>query len=164
MVPYMSSLQPVKKLTRRAKPPVVNIRRAVTDFLNFDSMARKFGGQANEVKLLLRDSVLPAQGEKDEKGNYWIRFEDDPIEDPDGGEVTAIQAQRRAPKLLNIERAEEFLRKRKLLEQCTETVTVSNINESAILALAFEKVISEEELQSLYDIKETFAFIPQRRK
>jgi len=158
-------MPPTKKLTKREPAqPKVNIRRAVTDFLNFDSMARKFGAQANEVKLLLRDKVLPAQGEQDESGHYWIRFDDEPIEDPDGGEVIAIEAQRRAPKKLNAERAEALLRRKKMWEQCTETVTEVVINEDAILAAAFEKKLTEEELESLYDIKVTYAFLPQRTK
>ena len=158
-------MPPTKKLTKREPAqPKVNIRRAVTDFLNFDSMARKFGAQANEVKLLLRDKVLPAQGEQDESGHYWIRFDDEPIEDPDGGEVVAIEAQRRAPKKLNAERAEALLRRKKMWEQCTETVTEVVINEDAILAAAFEKKLTEEELESLYDIKVTYAFLPQRTK
>lgn len=155
-------MPPEKKLTRRTK--TFNVRRAVTDFLNFESMTKKFGAQRDEIKLLLRDTVLPRDGDEDEKGNYWIRFDDDPIEDPDGGTVTAIQAQRRAPKTLNIERAEQFLRKKKLWDQCSETVTQVVISEDKILGLAFDKTITEEELEALYDIKVTFAFLPQRTK
>ncbi len=158
-------MPPTKKLTKREPAqPKVNIRRAVTDFLRFDDMARKFGTQANEVKVLLRDKVLPTQGEQDESGHYWIRFDDEPIEDPDGGEVVAIEAQRRAPKKLNAERAEALLRRKKMWDQCTETVTEVVINEDAILAAAFEKKLTEEELESLYDIKVTYAFLPQRTK
>ncbi len=158
-------MPPTKKLTKREPAqPKVNVRRAVTDFLNFDNMAKKFGAQANEVKLLLRDKVLPTQGERDESGHYWIRFDDEPITDPDGGEVIAIEAQRRAPKKLNAERAEALLRRKKMWDQCTETVTEVVINEDAILAAAFEKRLTEEELESLYDISESFAFIPLRRK
>jgi hypothetical protein len=161
----MHHMPPTKKLTKREPaPPKVNVRRAVTDFLRFDNMAKKFGAQADEVKLLLRDKVLPTQGEADEKGNYWIRFEEEPIEDPDGVEVTAIQAQRRAPKTLNAERAEALLRRKKMWDQCTETITQVVINEDAILAAAFEKRLTEEELESLYDIKVSYAFLPQRNK
>ena len=153
---------PVKKIARR---PKVNVRRSVLDFLNFDNMAARFATQANEVKLLLRDAVLPKDGTTDEKGNSWIMFEDDPIEDPSGkGQVIGIKRERRAPKTLNPERAEEFLRKRKLWDACTETITQVVINEDAILAKAFDKTITEEELQGLYDVKENFAFVPQRVK
>jgi hypothetical protein len=155
-------MPPEKKLTRR-KTPKVNVRRAVTDFLNYDNMASKFAAQANEVKLLLRDQVLPDEGTVDERGHSWIMFEDDPISDPAGkGDVVGIQRQRRAPKTLNTEKAEALLRKKRLWDSCTEQITV--INEDAILAAAFAKTLTEEELQSIYDIKETFAFIPQRRK
>jgi hypothetical protein len=162
----MRRMPPSKKVAQRGVvKPKVNIRRAVTDFLNFTNMAAKFGGQAEEVKLLLRDTVLPAEGNTDEKGNSWIMFDGEPIEDPAGkGDVIGIKRERRAPKTLNLERAEQFLRRKKLWDQCTETVTVTNINEDAILAAAFAKTITEDELASLYDTKETFAFIPQRAK
>jgi len=151
-----------KKLTRR---PKLNIRRSVIDFLNFDNMASKFAAQANEVKVLLRDTVLPETGLTDEDGNSWIMFEDDPIPDPSGkGEVTGIKRQRRVSKTLNTDKAEAFLRRKKLWDECTETVTQVVINEDAILARAFDKTITEEELQSLYEVKENFAFLPQRRK
>jgi hypothetical protein len=153
---------PEKKLVRR---PKLNVRRSVIDFLNFDNMASRFAAQASEIKLMLRDTVLPANGDEDDRGNSWIMFEDDPIEDPAGkGDVIGIKRERRAPKTLNTERAEQFLKQRKLWGKCTETVTQVVINEDAILALAFDKTISEEELQGLYDVKENFAFVPQRRK
>jgi hypothetical protein len=164
----MSDMPAEKKLVRRkpADVPVrVNIRRAVTDWANFDNLATKFAGQANEVKLLLRDTVLPAQGVTDERGHSWIMFESEPIEDPSGkGSIIGIKRERRAPKTLNSERAEQFLRRKGLWQQCTEEVTTTMINEDAILAAAFAKTITEDELQALYDVKETFAFLPQRSK
>src|SRR5215831_16652302 len=103
------------------------IRRAVADFLNFDTTAQKFASQANEIKLLLRDTVLPQQGEADDHGHRWIMWENDPLPDPAGkGEVIGIKRQRSAPKSLNVERAMEFLRRKGLLEQCTETVEMLN--------------------------------------
>ena len=154
---------PVKKMARRG--PKINVRRAVMDFLNFDNMAKRFGAQAEEVKLLLRDTVLPAEGATDDNGHSWIMFEEDPIEDPSGkGNVVGIKRQRSAPKTLNLDRAEEFLRKKGLWDECTETVTQVLINEDAILARTFDKTITEDELQDLYDVKEVFSFIPQRVK
>jgi hypothetical protein len=164
----MRDMPPVKKPSKRvgASAPLkvkVNVRRAVTDFLNFTNMAAQFGAQADEVKLLLRDKVLPTEGMTDENGHSWMQIDGDPIEDPSGkGAVTGIKRERRAPKKLNPERAEQFLRRKKLWDSCTEQVTV--INEDAILAAAFAKTISGDELEALYDVNETFAFIPVRVK
>jgi hypothetical protein len=154
---------PEKKIARRTTKVKVNVRRAVTDWANYDNMAAKFAAQANEVKLMLRDTVLPEDGATDEKGHSWIMFEDDPIPDPGGkGDIIGIKRERRAPKTLDPDRAAALLHRKKLWDRCTETITV--INEDAILAAAFDKTITEEELQSIYDVKESFAFLPQRRK
>lgn len=159
----MPAPAPTKKIARRLTWSASTVRRAVADFLNFDAMATKFAGQAGEVKLLLRDTVLPTKGITDDKGHSWIMWEDDPLPDPSGkGEVIGIKRERRAPSTLNEERAEAFLRRKGLWDACTETVVV--INEDAILAKAFDKTITEAELQSLYDTKENFAFVPQRRR
>lgn len=158
-------MPPSKKPSKRvAAEPKVDIRRSVTDWLNFSNMAAKFGGQAEAVKLLLRDKVLPKEGNTDENGHSWIIFNgEEPIPDPLGkGDVIGIKRERRAPKKLNAERAEQFLRRKKLWDQCTESVVV--INEDAILAAAFAKTISSDELDALYDVNESFAFIPVRAK
>jgi hypothetical protein len=73
--------------------------------------------------------------------------------------VSGIQRQRRKGTLvLNEERAMTFLRRRrKLWEECTTTITV--INEDALLAANFEKRISDDDLNALYDEGDpTFAF------
>lgn len=113
------------------------------------------------MKVLLRDTILPAQGDSDDQGHVWIEF-DEPVEDPSGkASVLGIKREKRVSRRLNPARAEEFLKRRKLWDDCTETVLV--INEDAILAKAFEKKISDADLEGLYDVNESYAFVPKRR-
>ncbi len=146
----------------RKRKPMVDLRRMVIDWLGLDNTASQFQSRADELKVLMRDDLLVAQGEEDSDGHYWYTF-DDAIEDPSGkADVTGLKREHRKSKTLNAERAEAFLRKRGLWDECTETVVV--ISEDAILAKAFDKVISDKDLNSLYDVKESYAFVPQRFK
>jgi hypothetical protein len=149
----------------KAKPKwsTAAIRKAVTDWLNTGNMAAQFAAQQEEIRDLLRDTILPEQGEPDAAGHRFIMFEDDPIPDPSGkAQVVGIKRERRAPKTLNAERAEALLRRKGLWDECTEEVTETVISEDAILAANFEKRLTDKELDSIYDIKESFAFVPQR--
>lgn len=149
----------VKVVKRRG--PKIDLRRMVTEWLGLDYTAAQWAERANELKLLMRDTLLPEQGDTDDDGHTWVMFDED-IEDPSGkGSVTAIKREYRKIKRLNAERTEAFLRRKKLWDDCTETVVV--INEDAVLAKAFDKTISERDLNSLYDVTESYAFVPQRR-
>ncbi len=72
--------------------------------------------------------------------------------------MVGMKRQRRAGQSLSQDRAEAFLKSKKLWDQCTTTVTV--INEDAILALNFSGQITDVDLKKLYDEKESFAFYP----
>lgn len=82
-----------------------------------------------------------------------------PAEVPMGKKVmVGIKRQRRAGQSLAQDRAEAYLKAKKLWDECTTTITV--INEDAILAANFAGRITDVDLKALYDEKETFAFYP----
>lgn len=144
-----------KKLRRR--PALPDVRQAVRDWLLQDDAVKAFSERLSETRKLLL-TILEEKGNTDDKGSQWIRFPEDPVE----GRVNAIKRERRVGRRLNEERTEEYLTKRKLYHQCTETVVV--LSEEKILDLNFKGKISDEDLDALYDVNETWAFVPQRVK
>jgi hypothetical protein len=143
--------------TIRRRRPKIDVRRAVREWLVQDDAVKAFSERLVEAKGLLM-KILESEGRNDERGSQWIRFPDDPVE----GRITAIKRERRVTPKLDEERAEEYLKRRKLYSQCTETITV--LDEAKILDLNFKGVISDADLETLYDPKETWAFVPQRVK
>jgi hypothetical protein len=45
-----------------------------------------------------------------------------------------------------------------------DDVTITEIDEDALLALNFSGELSDEEIRALYNIKETYAFVPIKEK
>lgn len=150
---------PATKTLKRRKPKWTPefIRSAVRAWLLNDDAVKKFGAAKEEGRVTLLD-ILQQEGEKDEKGSFWMQFGDDPIE----GRVKSIKAERRVSKILDPEAAETFLKGKKLFSQCTETVTI--LSEEKILGFWYEGKITDEELASIFIVNETFAFIPGRVK
>jgi acyl carrier protein len=136
----------------------VNVKGIVRRWLLADDAQRQMTQQATELKDQLKD-ILAEQGDEDDNGHRWIAF-DEPVE----GRITAIKREKRVSRVLNDAKAETYLRSRGLWDSCTEEITVVQINEDAILAKAFSGEISEEDLKEMYDVTETFAFVPQRAK
>jgi hypothetical protein len=71
-------------------------------------------------------------------------------------EVVGIKRQRRETTTLNVERVMKLLDDKDLVADCTTTEVV--LNEDAVLAANFEGKITDEEMASLWDTSETFAF------
>ena len=71
-------------------------------------------------------------------------------------QVTGIKRQRSVSQSLNEERTMALLKRKDLLDQCTEVVVV--LNEDAILAANYNEQITDDELKALYDDSERFSF------
>ena len=71
-------------------------------------------------------------------------------------EVIGIKRQRRESTVLNAERVMKLLEDKDMVADCTTTEVV--LNEDAVLAANFEGRITDEEMASLWDTSETFAF------
>jgi hypothetical protein len=113
--------------------------------------------QKEEARQVILE-YLVANGTKDDKGSFWVNWPEDPV----GGRIKGIKAERRLLKVLDPEVAEAYLRKRKLYTQCTETIVT--LSEEKILALNFQGTIPDADLDALYETTENYAFVPQRVK
>lgn len=149
------------KRTPKPKQTTFDLELQVQDYLQNRSMRERSSGRENNLKgafmaLLEKSGIL-------QSGGHRVLMLNDPLPYTEykGGKtkvrsIAGIRRMRRASTSLNPDRTMAFLRKRKLVDACT--VQVTEINEDAILAAAFEGKISDEDLKSLYDESETFAF------
>jgi len=98
---------------------------------------------------------LEIDGYQDEKGSYYVDFEEDEVKGFVGLQYRAV------PKsVLDEERAEEFLKERGLLEECT--IMVPELDQEAIFRKHQEGVISQEELDELYTKSVSYSFWPRK--
>jgi hypothetical protein len=96
-----------------------------------------------------RDSLIAfveANGIEDDKGHSWV-------EAPGVGRA---KRERRVSQAFDADAAETWLRKHKLWDECTETVTV--IDEDAVLGKIYDGSIPEKVGEAWYTERESFAF------
>jgi len=156
---------PVKRASKRTirRTTSIDIRVAVRQWLLADDAVTNFSVQKEEHRKMILDH-LEKEGEPDDGGSQWLRFYDDPIE----GRVKAIKREKRTHRAINMEAAEEYLRAHNLWEQCIETIVV--LDEEKFLELNWPDpvtgvpVISDEDFETLHNVTETWAFVPQRVK
>lgn len=135
----------------------------VADYLLNRSMSERSAYHSDAWKRRFM-ALLEASGELQEGGHRILRLNEAVVfHSYKTGKVKEIEVtgirrvQRAGSTSLNEERTMAFLVKKKLLDECTTTVTV--INEDAILAANFDERISDEDLAKLYDTSDpTFAF------
>jgi hypothetical protein len=75
---------------------------------------------------------------------------------PQPKRVTGIDRQKRSSEVLNEDRTMALLKELNLVDQCTEVIVV--LNEDAVLAANYEGKISDEQLKTLYDGSDSYAF------
>jgi len=132
---------------------------------------KKLAAHSKKMQESLRDDLLGYIEETaedppddletwtDSNGSQYVRLPV-PVEDSvKNKDIQVLKREHRVSKILDEDRATELLAERKLLERCTIMVPV--LDEESILALNFEGVLSDEDLKSLYDEKETWAFTQQ---
>lgn len=156
---YSGYMPPTKRTIRRKAK--VDIDPTVQEYLLNRSMRERSSHIEDTLKKTLMET-LEANGMLLEGGHRQLDLDVPlPFNSYKGGKlvpktVTGIERKRRGSQALNEERTMALLKKRDLVDQCTEVVVV--LNEDAVLAANFSGVISDEELQALYDESETFAF------
>jgi len=149
-----------KRMRRRR--PQFNIREAVHHWLTCDDAEKRFAEERGKHREVILE-VLAAEGEENQQGHRFIWWPEDPVD----GRIKGIKREKRVSKVLNPERAEKILKDLGLWRQCI--VKVIEIDEAAILGFAYDTPavpakISADKLKEMYDISETYAFVPQRIK
>lgn len=156
-------------IKRRAAPP--DLPEVVREYCLQRSMRERSAYHETRLKTGLMEVIAQA-GLPDGEDSQHLKLDlPEPIEfasykgdKPIVKQVIGIQRQKREGSMtINEDKALAFLaglagpRRKKLLDACLTTVQV--LNEDALLAANFEKVITDDELQALYDTSDpTYAF------
>lgn len=114
--------------------------------------------QAEQVRLKEELEPYLSAAPTNARGSHVIEFAE-PLE-LDGKRYKSLQKVRKESKVLNEERALAFLTSDQAFE-CA-LVTVQHVDQDALWDLYVNDFITEEELNSLFDITETFAFSPTK--
>lgn len=107
-----------------------------------------------ELKELLKPWILE-NGELDEDGNYVWEFPA-PINLGDKS-YTGLMAQRRVSEFINEEKADALVTKYGLEDRCLTLVT--EIDFDALYAANQEGIISDEEIDDIIELNETYALV-----
>ena len=106
----------------------------------------------------LRDDLkewILSNGEQDENGNYLYYF-DNPIQ-LDNSEIRGLYAQRRTSEFVNEDRAYNIADKYNVRDQVTYSVTTEELDLDAMYVLNQQGVISDEDMDSILEIQESYA-------
>ena len=151
-------------MTRRIRRPstAADLDNEVADYLLNRSMRERASYHEGKWKAKFMD-LLAEIGALEGAGHRVIRLSEPLIfaSYNAGGkmtekEVVGIKSQRRETTVLNAERVMKLLEDKDMVEECTTTEVV--LNEDAVLAANFEGKITDEEMASLWDTSESFAF------
>ena len=100
--------------------------------------------------------ALEALGEEDDKGHLWFEFPS-PVEG-----YAAMQRQRRVSQKLDEEAAEEILTAKGLTDRCYKTVRV--LDEDEVMALLYEGVLTEADVDQMFPKTISYAFVPSKSR
>ena len=99
-------------------------------------------------------NTLVEHGETDGKGHKVIDLEDDSIG------ITQLVRQRKVSKAFDMEVAETLLKSKNIYEKCI--ILVPTLNEDAIMASYYDGMLTEDEIDSMFPIKESYAFLVKK--
>lgn len=133
-------------------------------FVETDDNTKMFGAQADALKKRLMLMIEEGADPPDEFGHQYVELPEPVTSYTTSGKgerreevVTGFQRMRRRTTFIDAERAEAWLKKHKLWDECTEEVTVREISEERLWALVFDQRYSKEEIDALYGESITYA-------
>lgn len=127
----------------------MDIKSIVRQYLSLKDEATLLTNRTNQLKEQLLTAV--DQEEFDEKGHKKLILEDD-IK----GQVT-LTKQRRVSKSLDMSIAEDILTAKGIKDKCLKMVPV--LDESAIMAAFYEGLLTEDDIDTMFPAKVTYAFL-----
>ena len=143
------------------RKPELDPEGTLDEYLKTRSLRERSAWNEDRLKAILMD-FLAENGEEDSDGHRTYDL-DEPVEyyQHKSGKavpkhVTGILRQHRIISPLNEDRTMALLKRKNLVDECTEIQVV--INEDALLAANYEGRITDEEMDALYDKKDQYAF------
>lgn len=104
-----------------------------------------------EVKTRI-SGYVEEHGYEDEKGHVLFDLPE-PVEG-----FAHLKRERRQSRALDQDRAEALLRERGIYDDCTRTIVV--LDEDAIMQAYYNEQLTEEDIDSMFNTKVTYAFVP----
>jgi len=109
--------------------------------------------ELTQVKSYLSD-LVDSDGEEDDKGHKWYQLPEEV-----GGYVS-LKRERRVSQSLDLDEAERILKEKGLESRCFRTMPV--LDEDAVMACLYEGLLSEEDVDTMFPKKITWAFVPSK--
>jgi uncharacterized membrane protein YheB (UPF0754 family) len=129
---------------------LTEIKKTVRQYLSLKGEVELLSKRQSELKSRLT-SVLESDGETDAKGHIRLT-----VEDELAGEVT-LTKQRKVSKSLDMEVAESLLQNRGIKDKCIKMVPT--LDEAAIMAAFYEGDLTEEDIDTMFPAKVSYAFL-----
>lgn len=132
---------------------IESVKAELKQFVALKDQSDLINDRINEIKRRLT-SALDEVGIEDERGHLVLDVDD---------EVTGtkkILKQRRVSKNLDMNIAEDLLMKRGIKDTCIKMVPM--LDESAIMAAFYEGYLTEEDIDTMFPAKVSYAFIIER--
>jgi hypothetical protein len=126
-----------------------NLVNDVRQYLALKDQMDMLSKRQAEIKTRLIESV--DQEEPNDSGHRILT-----VDAEDAGSVT-LTRQRRVSKTLDMNVAEEILTKKGIKDQCIKMVPM--IDESAIMAAFYENYLTEEDIDTMFPAKVSYAFL-----
>ena len=124
------------------------------EYSRIKSLVDEFSERQKELRdELMRD--LDEVGAEDDKGHFWF-YLDRPV-----NEYVAIQKQRKVTRKLNESFAENLISSRGLVDKCYKMVP--GLDEQAIMAAHYEGLLSEEDIDAMFPMSVSYAFVPKKK-
>lgn len=123
----------------------------VRNFISYKTRIESLTKEQNKLKEELTEFVME-NGQEDDRGHFRV----DLPEEVDG--YTAIQRQRRVSQGLDMDAAILILTKKGLADRCIKPIPT--IAEDEVMAALYEGKLTEQDIDTMFPKKITWAFIP----
>jgi len=129
------------------------LKKNARQFLALKSEMGMLADRQSELKSRMTQEIDAL--EPDDKGHRVIQFEDANL-----GNIK-VTKQRRVSKTLDMDVADKILTDKGIKNTCIKMVPT--LDEAAIMAAFYEGYLTEEDIDTMFPAKETFAFIVENK-
>jgi hypothetical protein len=123
-----------------------NLTNEAKQYLALKEQIKFLSDRQSEIKKRLNEAVQEL-GEVDGRGHITLELDED----------IKITNQRRVSKALNMEVADTLLTERGIKEDCI--IMIPTVSEDAIMAAFYKGQLSEEDIDSMFPAKVSYAFV-----
>lgn len=145
-----------RKVTRKkGAPKLGSLASVLAQFVTLKKECDDLAKRRDNLKKELCAAV-EADGYTDDKGSLYLDLEEEV--QVNGKTYGGMKWERRVSQPINPDRAESLVKRKKLADRCI--VLVPTLDEDELLKAHYEGLITQEELDSVIDFRETYAFKP----